>query len=79
LRRFNQTHQTGCAEHVLLPALPARVTGDGTVWWGEAADEPALALQSVAMMARGDARPTEKLKLYRYHVTNRFDARLIGL
>ena len=28
----------------------------GTVWWGEAADEP----------ARADARPTKKCKLYHY-------------
>ena len=28
---------------------PARAAGSGTVWWGEATDEP----------ARGDARPTK--------------------
>ena len=31
-------------------------------WWGEAADEPALARQSVATTAREDARPTENCK-----------------
>src|SRR5215831_10642135 len=31
----------------------------GAVWWGEAADEPALARQNEEATAREDARPTE--------------------
>jgi len=34
--------------------------GSGTIWWGEATDEP----------ARGDARPTESCKIYHHLITN---------
>ena len=41
------------------------VKGGGTVWWGEAADEP----------AREDARPTNGSKLYHHKVKDGFDDR----
>jgi len=43
--------------------------GSGTIWWGEATDEPALARPSLATTAREDARPTESCKIQHHHRT----------
>ena len=51
---------------VSLAAQDSRRGGSGSVWWGEATDEPPSLRSGAPSPARGDARPTGKNKLTPY-------------
>ncbi len=54
-----------------VPSPRSQERSTGTVWWGEATDEPASAGQSEATTVCGDARPTENEEMHHAQARSR--------
>jgi len=80
LRRLDQAHPAGWAEHVLLPALPVRMTCGGVQIWVVVSALRADSFEPPACVMLRRGKQARRYSNLGHRLTwNRFDAQFMGL